>query len=39
MGTLTGGKSVPRVFIGGKFEGGGDDMVNKAKNGELKKLL
>ena len=23
--TLTGGRSVPRVFVGGKFIGGGDD--------------
>jgi len=35
----TGGRSVPRVFINGKFEGGGDDMVAKDKSGELKKLL
>jgi len=35
----TGGRSVPRVFINGKFQGGGDDMVSKDKSGELKTLL
>ena len=25
LGELTGGRSVPRVFVGGKFIGGGDD--------------
>jgi len=24
LGQLTGGRSVPRVFVGGKFIGGGD---------------
>jgi hypothetical protein len=28
LGEITGGKSVPRVFIGGKFIGGGDDTVS-----------
>ncbi|CAL5227502.1 g10486 [Coccomyxa viridis] len=36
---ITGGRSVPRVFIGGKFIGGGDDTVAKQKSGELEKLL
>lgn len=36
---LTGGRSVPRVFIGGKFIGGGDDTVRMKKSGELQKLL
>mmetsp|Transcript_35133 Transcript_35133/g.103985 ORF Transcript_35133/g.103985 Transcript_35133/m.103985 type:complete len:105 (-) Transcript_35133:71-385(-) len=35
---LTGGRSVPRVFIGGKFIGGGDDTAAKASSGELKEL-
>eukprot|EP00929_Paragymnodinium_shiwhaense_P113948 TRINITY_DN82266_c0_g1_i1.p1 TRINITY_DN82266_c0_g1~~TRINITY_DN82266_c0_g1_i1.p1 ORF type:complete len:164 (-),score=59.03 TRINITY_DN82266_c0_g1_i1:196-687(-) len=35
----TGGRSVPRVFIGGKFIGGGDDTVKMQKNGELEKLV
>ncbi|RUS73089.1 hypothetical protein EGW08_019150, partial [Elysia chlorotica] len=35
----TGGRSVPRVFINGKFIGGGDDVVAKDKSGELKKML
>lgn len=30
---------VPRVFVNGKFIGGGDDVVRLDKNGELKKLL
>ncbi|KAL6753563.1 thioredoxin-like protein [Haematococcus lacustris] len=36
---LTGGRSVPRVFVGGEFIGGGDDTAAKASNGELEKLL
>ena len=36
---FTGATSVPRVFIGGKFIGGGDDTVALAKSGELKKLI
>lgn len=39
LGDLTGARSVPRVFIGGKFIGGGDDTVRKADSGELKQLL
>ena len=35
---MTGGRSVPRVFINGKFIGGGDDTVAKASSGELLKL-
>lgn len=36
---VTGARSVPRVFIGGKFIGGGDDTVRLFENGELKNLL
>jgi glutaredoxin 3 len=36
---VTGARSVPRVFIGGKFIGGGDDTAAKAASGELKQLL
>lgn len=36
---ITGGRSVPRVFIGGQFIGGGDDTARKASNGELEQLL
>lgn len=36
---VTGARSVPRVFVGGKFIGGGDDTAAKAANGELKQLL
>lgn len=39
LGEITGARSVPRVFIGGKFIGGGDDTAAKASNGELKQLL
>ncbi len=35
----TAGRTVPRVFIAGKFIGGGDDTARLASNGELKKLL
>ncbi|KXZ53150.1 hypothetical protein GPECTOR_7g1042 [Gonium pectorale] len=36
---ITGGRSVPRVFINGKFLGGGDDTAAAAANGSLQKLL
>ena len=36
---MTGGRSVPRVFVKGKFVGGCDDVTAMAKKGELKALL
>ena len=36
---FTGATSVPRVFIGGKFVGGGDDTAALARSGELKRLI
>lgn len=36
---VTGGRSVPRVFVGGRFIGGGDDTAAKASSGELLRLL
>lgn len=36
---MTGARSVPRVFIGGKFIGGGDETVAKVNNGEVKQML
>ncbi|KAG1665210.1 hypothetical protein FOA52_002612 [Chlamydomonas sp. UWO 241] len=36
---VTGGRSVPRVFIGGEFIGGGDDTARLAGTGELKALI
>jgi glutaredoxin 3 len=36
---LTGGRSVPRVFIGGQFIGGGDDTAAAHAKGELKAKL
>ena len=36
---ITGGRSVPRVFIGGKFFGGGDDTVAALKSGKLEKAI
>lgn len=36
---FTGATSVPRVFIGGKFFGGGDDTAAAARSGQLKKLI
>ncbi|EPB74690.1 hypothetical protein ANCCEY_06223 [Ancylostoma ceylanicum] len=37
--SLTGARSVPRVFINQKFFGGGDDTAAAAKNGKLAQLL
>ena len=39
LGKLTGARTVPRVFIGGKFIGGGDDTEALDQSGDLKKLL
>uniref|UniRef100_A0A0K0F2W2 Glutaredoxin-1 (inferred by orthology to a human protein) n=1 Tax=Strongyloides venezuelensis TaxID=75913 RepID=A0A0K0F2W2_STRVS len=39
MGILTGSRSVPKVFIGGKYLGGGDDTVAAKNNGKLEKML
>ena len=36
---LTGTRTVPRVFIGGIFVGGGDDMVRMSGSGELEAKL
>lgn len=36
---VTGGRSVPRVFVSGEFIGGGDETAAMASNGQLKKLL
>ncbi|XP_065830881.1 uncharacterized protein [Oscarella lobularis] len=36
---ITGGRTVPRVFVGGDFIGGGDDTARLANNGELAKKL
>ena len=33
---ITGGRSVPRVFMGGSFIGGGDEMVALQKSGKLR---
>jgi len=37
--SITGGRSVPRVFIAGKFIGGGDDTEALARSGKLKAML
>ena len=39
MKALTGARSVPRVFIGGKCIGGGDETASMHKNGKLGKML
>lgn len=39
MKSITGGSSVPRVFINGKFAGGGDDMVALDSAGKLKGMI
>ncbi|CAH3136760.1 unnamed protein product, partial [Pocillopora meandrina] len=36
---ITGGRSVPRVFIGGTFVGGGDDVQVLQNKGQLKPKL
>ena len=38
LGQKTGASTVPRVFVGGKFLGGGDDTARAAKDGTLVKL-
>lgn len=39
MREVTGGRSVPRVFIGGKFVGGGDETAALDRQGKLEGLL
>ncbi|TRY75273.1 hypothetical protein TCAL_16832 [Tigriopus californicus] len=39
MKSVTGGRSVPRVFIGGKCIGGGDETQTLDKQGKLKPML
>eukprot|EP00922_Rhytidocystis_sp_ex-Travisia-forbesii_P022807 GHVS01033416.1.p1 GENE.GHVS01033416.1~~GHVS01033416.1.p1 ORF type:complete len:110 (-),score=18.32 GHVS01033416.1:140-469(-) len=37
--SITGARSVPRVFVGHKFLGGGDETRSKAGTGQLLQLL
>lgn len=39
LGQLTGARTVPRVFINGKFIGGGSDVKRMANDGSLQRLL
>merc|ERR1712093_786821 len=39
LGQKTGQRTVPSIFIGGKFVGGCSDLQAKHKSGELKTLL
>jgi len=39
LGDLTGATTVPRVFIGGKFVGGGDDTAAMQAAGKLRGML
>ncbi|CAO1360331.1 unnamed protein product [Diamesa hyperborea] len=39
LGELTGERSVPRVFVDGKFIGGGTDVKKMYENGSLAKLI
>ncbi len=39
LNDITGGRSVPRVFIGGKCIGGGDDTSAAHRNGQLEQML
>ena len=39
MKQLTGGRSVPRVFIGGKCIGGGDETESAHRSGKLQGML
>ncbi|XP_064619776.1 uncharacterized protein LOC135483139 [Lineus longissimus] len=36
---MTGGRTVPRVFIDGKFVGGGSEMKSMKASGELQKMV
>merc|ERR1712062_321490 len=36
---ITGGRSVPRVFINGEFYGGGDETAAGCKNGSFQKKI
>ncbi|KAG5186638.1 thioredoxin-like protein [Tribonema minus] len=36
---VTGSSTVPQVFVGGKYIGGGDDTARKQQNGELVQLV
>lgn len=39
LAEVSGGRSVPRVFVDKEYIGGGDDTVRLARSGELQKLL
>jgi glutaredoxin 3 len=39
LATITGGRTVPRVFIDGKCIGGGDDTARLAASGKLAEML
>uniref|UniRef100_A0A1L8DU31 Glutaredoxin-2, mitochondrial n=1 Tax=Nyssomyia neivai TaxID=330878 RepID=A0A1L8DU31_9DIPT len=39
LGQLTGGRTVPRVFVNGQFIGGGTDVKKMYKDGSLQQLL
>jgi len=39
LGSITGARSVPRVFVDGEFIGGGDDTAAMASNGQLRALF
>ena len=39
MGKLSGGTTVPRVFIDGKFVGGADDVSGLHSTGKLREML
>jgi len=39
LAKITGGRSVPRVFINGKFIGGGDETAQLKKEGKLKQMI
>merc|ERR1711997_515866 len=39
MGKVTGGTTVPRIFIGGKFVGGCDEITKLHSSGKLREML
>ncbi|CAE8623677.1 unnamed protein product [Polarella glacialis] len=39
MEQVTGARTMPRVFVGGKFIGGGTETLEKASSGELEAML
>lgn len=39
LGEITGGRTVPRVFLNGNFIGGGTDVKSLYESGKLQKMI